>query len=493
MVAGMTRGILSVALAAGLAAGLRANFFPPYQFRLSGPISKVEVVGTGGARRPVAEKPAKLSAKETVSTGAGAFVTLEIRAVGTVLVHEDTQLKVESVNVQGRPILELVDGAVMLRGAQGGAKEPLEVKFGDHTVSLREGALELRYKADKKAAAVSPVDGTAVLETPLGKTNLRGDEVLVNAAGQTKQRPVERDAVRKRWARFERAFEPNAPVFEDEVPPLVQIIAPTAGVAVPGPDCEVYGTVDDPSVTEVQIKLDNVFLKLTKVSGGEFRDTVMLKAKEQNVLVVAQDLSKNSGSASVSVKCNSPAVPVAPEAPTERSTWDRIVEVLKDPQKDTGLFAKLLGGGLLGLLVLALSVKKILGFMKKGAETAAGLATGVIFHRCEKCGEREFEYHLFYTTDPVTSPFMRNLINNVNPMATSIMNESLENLLNTGLSSSAAAKAAPAKIRVTCTWCDTCKVGNLKLEHMKATEVTKTDDYQIIHPIFIEWVRKVYD
>ncbi len=484
-------GLLLLALGAG---SFAAEIFPPNQFRLVDPKGKVEIRAKEGATSKVEAKAIPVVG-DRILVGKDAGASLQVGRMAMVYLFEESEFEIAGIEADGRPKLVLVDGGALAKTGTEASKVPLEVRFGANLLKMKSGLVEVRYKAEKKLALAGVVRGGADLEGPAGTTNLSEGEYLVAPDGKTKKRSIDKAALKTRWDYLgESVFRVEIPEIQDEVPPRVTILSPTEGALVPGPEVELFGTVDDPGVESIQVKLDGVFQRNVKVREGQFRSPVVLKKPSQTLVVIAQDAALMSGSAEVVVRCTTPAAPPEPERPkTEPTAVERALAVLKDPSKDPTLFGAMCFGALMAVLIVGLAIRKGLGLMKKGAATAAGLATGVIFHRCEKCGEREYEYHLFYTTEPVTSPFMRNLINNVNPMATSIMNESLENLLNTGLSGSAPAKAADQKIRVTCTWCDSCKVGNLKLEHMRATDVAKTDDYQIIHPIFIEWVRKVYD
>ena len=260
---------------------------------------------------------------------------------------------------------------------------------------------------------------------------------------------------------------------------------------------EVAGTVSDPSVEKVKVMVENESRGLKTVSASEFRFRVKLYDKRNTITIIAEDNHRNEGASTVVVPCKKPLDKPKPETPEEpksglQSALAKVKKAFTDPSNPMVFIGCVLGGGLL-LFIGYLIIRKIYLTSKKSLQKASELATGIVFQRCEKCGNREYHYHLFYTTESVNSPFLRNMINNVNPMATSMMNESLESLLSTGLKWSQKAKQAENKIRVICSWCDFCKTGTLSLEHMQGDAVTKVDDYQIIHPIFIEWVRKVYD
>jgi hypothetical protein len=472
-----------------------AEVFPPNQFVLTDPTGQVSVNEVGGGSRNVTAR-AKLEEGEVVSIGTDGNATIRIASIGNLYVSGGTKVKIATVDpASGRPTFQLEDGNVLLRTRSIGANDPLTVRFGENAVQVKDGTLEVRYAAGKKLAALAVLAGGGTL-VARGKSLAMPDGlVLVKDDGRKKVNPLDKSKVRERW-------EPVGPnvlsgdieELGDEVPPLVELTRPGDGTTIDVSKLTVAGKVDDPTVDNVSIKVNGAHRKFANVVGGSFQVDIVLRAKENSVSAEATDKANNTGTDSVQVSCRTPAPPLSVPKSRDKMTYgERLTAAFKDPTKDPEILGMFITAIFLGIVVLGFGARKILSGMKKGAETAAGLATGVMFNKCEACGDRQYEYHLFYTTEPVTSPFMRNLINNANPMATSIMNESLENLLNTGLQGSGSAKGADTRIRVTCTWCDQCKVGNLKLEHLKGPEVVKTDDYQIIHPIFIEWVRKVYD
>ena len=472
-----------------------ADVFPPNQFVLTDPAGQVSVEEAGGGSRVVNAR-AKLTEGEVVVVGGDGNATIRVASIGNVYLSGGTRLKVETIErPSGRPGFLLEDGNILLRTRSIGADSPLEVKFGQNLVRVKDGMLEVRYASSKQLAALAVLSGGAELVAKGQGVSLPDGLILVKDDGRKKVNSLDKGKVRSRW-------EPVGPnvlagaieELGDEVAPVVELREPTDGQTLDTSTLTVAGQVDDPTMDNISLKVNGAHRKFITLAGGSFEATVILRAKENTVTLEATDKANNIGAASVRVVCRSPAPPLAvPKKKGEMTYVERLTEAFKDPSKDPEVIGMFVGGLFVGIVILGFGARKILSGVKAGAEAATGLATGVMFNKCEACGDRQFEYHLFYTTEPVTSPFMRNLINNVNPMATSIMNESLENLLNTGLQGSAESKRAETRIRVTCTWCDQCKVGNLKLEHLKGEDVMKTDDYQIIHPIFIEWVRKVYD
>lgn len=491
------RSVLVLALLALLAASGRADIFPPHQFRLTDPSGSVEIETAAGQSRNV-DARALLEKGDTVRIGKDSSATIRIAQIGNLYAQTGTVLQVAEVEADGRPVFLLDAGQVLLKTRPIGAEKPLEVRFGpENRILVTDGMIELRYNPKAHVAALAPLKGKAMVGAKDKEFELPDNLILVRDDGARAKKPLDKGEVRDRWQPIgPSVLDPDEiEKLQDEVAPVVQILEPADLVTVDQSSLSLRGTVDDPTIETVRINVNSQYRKYAQVNGGEFRADLVLRDEAQDIEIFAVDKAKNEGSAKVRVRCRVPAPPlVAPVAAVEDSGLvTRIKKAIKDPKKDPEAIAMIAAGGFALFLFGIFAIRFMLKNLKKGAETAAGLATGVIFNRCEACGERQYEYHLFYTTEPVTSPFMRNLINNVNPMATSIMNESLENLLNTGLQGSAGSKGADQKIRVTCTWCDICKVGNLKLEHMKDNDVFKTDDYQIIHPIFIEWVRKVYD
>lgn len=476
-------------------ASSRAEVFPPHQFRLLNLKGTVELHAEGQEPQLLEGRASpKLGDELVLKDGGGA--ELQVAGVGVLYLLEGSKLKIRKVEKSGLPVVEIVDGGVLAKTRDIGAKTPFKVAFNGNQATIEDGLIEFRYRADKKAAMVSIVRGKVGMKTAKTESELgTGTSVVLGSGSIRTKKSVDKAGIQTRWKyQGPTVFKPTVPELPDEVGPNLTILAPQEGSTATRAEIEVYGQVDDPEVDKVQIRAGGRTLTYINLVGGQFRGAVVLRAKNVALEFIAKDTAGNVGKATVNVLCADPAPPIVADGEVEEPNLvDRVLVVIKDPSKDPKFFGTLVTIVLVGLVVLIFAIRKGMGMMGSGAKTAAGLATGVIFSSCEKCGDREYEYHLFYTTEPVTSPFMRNLINNVNPMATSIMNESLENLLNTGLSGSGPAKGADQKIRVTCTWCDACKVGNLKLEHMQGDEVTKTDDYQIIHPIFIEWVRKVYD
>lgn len=472
-----------------------AGIFPPHQFRLTDPQGLVEVRKASGDVLKV-DARADLAKGDAIKLAKGGFATLRVAQIGNVYIQGGTILEVSDVEPNGRPLVRVKNGRVLLKTRSTGAERPLVVLFGPNRVELTDGMLELRYLGAKKMAAMAPLRGSAKVFDRRDKSfNLPPALILMLDSGKKKKKSLDKAKIRKSWTPFgKEVLDPDHfPTMTDEVAPTVTIVEPRNAVTLPTSDAAIRGRVDDPGIEKVKVSVDSQFRTYATVNAGQFVAEIELRRPEQVILIEAEDRAGNSGAESVKLRCSDPAPePVAPKE-EEKGFVARVKRAIKNPEKDKELVIGLAVGGFLAFLILFFLLRFLVKRLRKGAESAAGLATGVIFNRCESCGERQYEYHLFYTTEPVTSPFMRNLINNVNPMATSIMNESLENLLNTGLQGSASAKGSEQKIRVTCTWCDQCKVGNLKLEHMKGSEVFRTDDYQIIHPIFIEWVRKVYD
>lgn len=472
-----------------------ANVFPPNQFVLTDPSGQVKVEEAGGTSRAVNAR-AKLAQGEVVVVGNDGNATIRVASIGNIYISEGTRLKVEAVDrATGRPAFKLEDGNLLLKTRSIGADNALEVAFGQNKVQVKDGLVEVRYAADKELAALAVLAGGGELVTNGSGVAMPDGLILVKDDGRKKVNQLDKAKVRERWE----SLGPNVvsgdiEELPDEVAPVVSLTRPAEGDILDTSQLTVAGTVDDPSIENISLKVNGAHRKFVSVAGGSFEDTITLRAKDNAITAEATDKANNVGSTTAQVTCRTPAPPLAiPKKASEMTYAERLTAAFKDPAKDPEILGMFVGGLFVGVVILGFGARKILSGVKKGAETAAGLATGVMFNSCEACGDRQYEYHLFYTTEPVTSPFMRNLINNVNPMATSIMNESLENLLNTGLQGSGESKRAESRIRVTCTWCDQCKVGNLKLEHLKGEEVVKTDDYQIIHPIFIEWVRKVYD
>lgn len=476
------------------ASGAFGAVFPPHQFRVTDPRGSVFVVGADRTKRRV-EGRATLEVKEFLQTEKASSATIRIAGIGNIYLGEETVVRVTQVDPDGRPHFQIGAGQIFLKSMKIGSEKPFSVRFASNELEMVDGMLELRYLGKKKMGFFSPIGAVGKVKTGSKDFDIPANKLTaVNAAGKYRTKGLNKASIRDRWDRVSpRILKEDVQPVPDEVPPQVQISEPADASKVTKSIIRIRGTVDDPGISSVRISVDDKFRKLADVRSGEFATDLNLWATAQEISVEARDAEGQIGRAKVRVRTSQPGV-VKTSRPKGPKTWkDRVKDAWENPKDNPETIAAIFVASFVAFLLVFFLLRLILRKMRGGAETAAGLATGVIFNRCEKCGDREYEYHLFYTTEPVTSPFMRNLINNVNPMATSIMNESLENLLNTGLQGSAAAKAAEQKIRVTCTWCDPCKVGNLKLEHMQGKDTVKTDDYQIIHPIFIEWVRKVYD
>jgi hypothetical protein len=485
-------GVLWV-LVTGVCAG---EIYPPHQFRLTDPTGPVEVRGAGGKVESV-DARASLAKGDVVRVGKKAFANIRIAQIGSVYLREGTILKVQEIEKDGRPILRVLEGTVLLKTRAIGGVKPIEIFFGTSRLRTDDGMVEIRYLKARKMAAVAPLMGTVKVRVKSKSKDitLPAARILVRDDGKMAKKRLDKKKVRKRWEGFgPTVLDPGAfPTMADEAAPVITVKEPKNGATLERSRVTISGTVDDLTIKQVKVSVNKKYRSYANVNGGRFGAEVELRAKEQLIQISAQDAAKNLGEVEIKLRCKDPAPEPPPPVKPDKSLTGRVRRAIRNPAKDPEMIAALAVAGFVSFLIIFLLIRWIVKRIRGGAEVATGLATGVIFNRCEACGERQYEYHLFYTEEPVTSPFMRNLINNVNPMATSIMNESLENLLNSGLQGSAGAKGADQKIRVTCTWCDQCKVGNLKLEHMRGKEVFKTDDYQIIHPIFIEWVRKVYD
>ena len=373
----------------------------------------------------------------------------------------------------------------------------LLIEAGDLNVKTSSGAGYMKYSSGKLQAICG---GGSLL------INEGGRQVRVGSGrgyrySKSRGRGSTKKLSRKFLKKLAKAFhiklpEKQVPVLPDKIPPHVTIITPKDGQVIKSGSVEVAGAVHDPSVNKVEVIIQNASRGLRDVQAGQFRFRAKLYAKRNTIIIRAED-NNLTGAATVVVECKKPMD--KPEGLKEdepegalQSALKKVTKLIKNPSNPMFFVVFILVGGLL-LFSGYLIIRRIYATSKKSLKKASELATGIVFQRCEKCSNREYHYHLFYTTESVNSPFLRNLINNVNPMATNMMNESLESLLSTGLKWSQKAKQAENKIRVICSWCDFCKTGTLSLEHMQGEAVTKVDDYQIIHPIFIEWVRKVYD
>jgi hypothetical protein len=411
----------------------------------------------------------------------------------------EARLHTQTNGVVSPPEIELLKGSCFFKTGKG-KKKPLVFKVGDLSIKIPAGAGYLLRKGDR-VQAISGMGSLKVVssdqtETVKSRYGYMGS--VSKGLGSVKKLPS--DKMKKLAKIFKKRFpDKGVPVLPDLVAPVVKIVSPRDGTSVDGASVDVSGVVDDPSVSSVLVRINGVNQGVKKVNGGRFAFQLKLFDQRNSISVSAEDENRKTGEDSISVISTNPATRPKVEEKKPKTFMDTVKEKLStvkeaavNPANPAVFIGVVVGAGIL-IFIGILVVKKIISASKSTVQKASELATGIVFERCEKCSDREYQYHLFYTTETVNSPFLRNLINNVNPMATSMMNESLESLLSTGLKWSQKAKQAENKLRVICRWCDTCKTGTLSLEHMERDEVVKVDDYQIIHPIFIEWVRKVYD
>jgi len=500
----MIRAVTIVLCLAAAGAAVAADSFPLFQSALvdkSGVIRLIQTV-EGQAVEREARKDEPWLPGERLVVGNGKNFSAKVAISDLVLLGFDDE---SSATLQPGPapegmtppVVELESGSFFYK-MQKNATQMLTVIAGPFKVETKSGAGYVSLKGDK-FQVICGGGAVTVLEGRKRQTVGKGEGYSGRVAAKSGAvKPLPKEVIGKLAKAFRvKLPDSEIPVLPDRIGPKVTIVAPKGSAEDATGTVEVVGTVNDPSVEKVKVLIGSDNRGLFDVQAGQFRLRVKLYDSVNTITIVAQDLNKVDGSASVVVRCSKPLVKPQADKPDEpesalTSAWNKLRKAATDPQNPMVFIGLVLLGGLL-LFIGYLIIRKIYRTSKKSLQKASELATGIVFQRCEKCGNREYHYHLFYTTESVNSPFLRNLINNVNPMATSMMNESLESLLSTGLKWSQKAKAAENKIRVICSWCDFCKTGTLSLEHMQGDAVTKVDDYQIIHPIFIEWVRKVYD
>ncbi len=495
--------VLSLATLLGAGSILAADSYPLFQSALvdkSGVVKFIQTIENKPVQREARDgDPWIPGEKLSVDKGRGYAAKIAISDLALISFDGGSHATlIQGAGHEGMapPQIQLEQGVFFYKMKKG-ASRPLRIKAGPLKVETSSGAGYVKFLGDKFQA----ICGGGSLTVTDKKRNTvgkgRGYSCKVSRKrGSTKKLP---SSVMKKLAKAFRVKLPDkkVPTLPDKIPPVITIVTPKEGQAVNSGTVEVAGAVNDPSVEKIKVMVQNESRGLKDVNAGEFRFRVKLYEKRNTIIIIAEDNNRNEGASTVVVPCKKPLAKPKAEKTDEpkgglQSALAKVKKALTDPSNPMMFIGCVLAGGLL-LFIGYLIVRKVYLTSKKSLQKASELATGIVFQRCEKCGNREYHYHLFYTTESVNSPFLRNMINNVNPMATSMMNESLESLLSTGLKWSQKAKQAENKIRVICSWCDFCKTGTLSLEHMQGDAVTKVDDYQIIHPIFIEWVRKVYD
>ncbi len=425
-----------------------------------------------------------------VSTGPRARAVFLVSGAMRVVVFKNTSLRMERKD--GKAVEIVLDRGTLLGRMAGTDLRVSFVSPGGEAV-VRDAMWLVQRKRGR--LYVSCRDGEVALsgggrrkKVPAGFIGILNDEgrIAVKRLSSSKRKKLSR--------LFQRYLEAKEiPVLPDKVPPRIRLLAPQDGRRVSDARVAVKGVVDDPTVRRVEVHVDGEFRLTADVVDGRFSTSVKLVSPRSLVSVSAADAAGNEGTASVTVFCDNPERSTQVEKQAGRdssSAWS--LETLKDPSNPVVMLIVLLAGVFM-LVAAVLVVRYALHLVKKSLQKASEIATGVVFQECEKCGNREYRYSLFYTTEPPHSPLLRNLVNTVNPMTTNLMNESLESLLYEGLKRSQQAKKAEKKIHVVCTWCDVCKTGVLSFEYMQGASVQKVDEFQIIHPIFIEWVRKVYE
>ena len=433
--------------------------------------------------------------------GKNYYVKIAISDLALVSFDSGTvaRLVEQSSGVVSPPHIEIQSGSCFFRTKRKNSNK-LVFKVAELFIEMTASAGYLSLKGDTFKAIcgsgtlkVVASDGTETIEKGYGY-----QYSVKKGLGSVKKLP--KAVLGKLGKAFsKRLADKSVPVLPDLVAPVVTVVSPKDGTSVDGSTVNVSGVVDDPSVGQVLVRINGANQGYQNVNGGRFAFELKLFDQRNSISIAAEDENRKIGEDAISVVSTNPAIRPKVKENKPKTFMDTVKEKLLtvkelavNPANPAVFIGVVIGAGVL-IFIGIIIVKKIISASKQTVQKASELATGIVFDRCEKCSDREYQYHLFYTTETVNSPFLRNLINNVNPMATSMMNESLESLLSTGLKWSQKAKQAENKLRVICRWCDTCKTGTLSLEHMERDEVVKVDDYQIIHPIFIEWVRKVYD
>lgn len=483
-----------------------AEAFPLFQSQLIDVSGKVlfqaTVEGKTISREAGKNEPWLQGETLKVDDDSGSQARVAIADLGIIAFSGGSSAKlVEGTGTPGTVAPELVlDAGVFFVMVKRDAPALLTLRAGPFGIQAKGAQLYIKTEDGKIQVMVADGAATVVAKSARHPVATGGAFLGLydKARGQVKEIPAA-PLQKLQKALQSKIPETAPPVLPDRVGPTVTIVSPRDAVPYESGEILVQGLVDDPSVSSVKVDVQGEFRGMEPVQGGQFAFRVKLYDPRNTITVSAEDLARLPGVRSVVVPCTKPLVrprAAVTEEDKPRGTIEIMVEKLRgavtDPSNPGVFIAFVVAGGLF-IFIIYLIVRKIWSASKKTLNKATELATGVIFQRCEKCSNREYHYHLFYTTETINSPFLRNLINNVNPMATSMMNESLESLLSQGLKFSQKAKQAENKVRVICSWCDFCKTGTLSLEHLQGDAVTKVDDYQIIHPIFIEWVRKVYD
>ena len=485
-----------------ISAGCQAATFPLFQAAVTELSGSVSFTGKSDIKRSGTVNEV-WSHGETLRTGKGKNYFAKVGISDLALVSFDSStvatLHQKSDGIVTPPQIMFEKGSCFFRTKRGN-KEKLIFKVAELTVEIISSAGYLAYK--KGTFRVICGSGSLkVMSSGVNEDIKKGYWYKHSVSrGLGSVNKVPKTMIKKLGKAFKkRLADKNVPVLPDRVAPKVTIVAPKEGSSTDDEKIMVAGVIDDPSISQVMVKVNGASKGFQDVTGGRFNFDLKLYDSKNSIVVVAEDENRMTGDDSVSVISLNPAEKPVVKVNKPKTFTEKVVEKLGslksaavNPENPAVFIGVIIGGGIL-IFVGIFIVKKIISASRSTVQKASELATGIVFDRCEKCTEREYQYHLFYTTETVNSPFLRNLINNVNPMATSMMNESLESLLSTGLKWSQKAKQAENKLRVICRWCDTCKTGTLSLEHLEGDEVVKVDDYQIIHPIFIEWVRKVYD
>jgi hypothetical protein len=283
--------------------------FPPFQTAVTELSGSVSFVGESDISREGSVNEV-WSPGETLDVGKGKnfFVKVAVSDLALVSFDSGAIVKlVEKVDGTTAPAEFHIESGSCFFRTQKSNTTKLVFQVSDLTIMMTTCAGYLSLKDDTFQAICG--SGTLEVVTSDGKESVgKGYGYKYSPSrglGSVKTLPGE--MLKKLGKAFrQRLADKTVPVLEDMVPPHVTIVAPKDGTSVDGETVLVAGVVDDPSVSQVHLRVDGSSRGFYKVSSGRFNFEVKLYQQRNSISVGAEDESRRAGVDSVTVTSLSP-------------------------------------------------------------------------------------------------------------------------------------------------------------------------------------------